>query len=354
MRMVIAGGGTGGHLFPALALAEEVTGRGGEVLLMGSGRKIEQIALEKTPYQVKPLPVEGVFGRSIPGKFRALGKMIWATFVSTRAIKRFAPQLVFGVGGYASVPTLLAAKLLGIKSALHEQNTIPGRANLFLARLVDRIFVTFPETRRYFPKEKTIVSGMPIRKGLRRGRREHEGIGLLVTGGSQGARTINEAVLEISPALFQAVPELFLVHQTGSADYERVKKAYQERSLKAIVLPFIKDMAWAYAQADVVLARAGAATVAELCYLKKPAILIPYPYAVADHQRENARFLVKAKGALMFLENELTPAKLLKALTELLTDADRRRAMSQKLSGLLPENALSIIYKEMEALAAYA
>ncbi|OAG27991.1 undecaprenyldiphospho-muramoylpentapeptide beta-N-acetylglucosaminyltransferase [Thermodesulfatator autotrophicus] len=354
MRVVITGGGTGGHLFPALAVAEEIVARGGKVLLVGSGRKIEKLVATKTPYQVSYLPVEGVLGRSMGSKIRAMAKMFLATGKALKILKRFSPQVVLGVGGYASVPIMLAASLLKIKRAIHEQNAIPGRANLLLAKLAHRIFITFPESQAYFSGKRTVITGLPIRKELTCGQREHDGIGLLVTGGSQGAHRLNKLVAEIFPRLVEKVPAVRLFHQTGERDFNWVKEAYRPFLERVVVKPFFHDMGWAYAQADLVLARAGASTVAEVAILQKPAVFIPYPYAINDHQFYNAQVLVRREGAFVMRENELSEEKLLHTLSSLLADEERRQKMARNLSGVLPENATERIVKELEEFIAYA
>ncbi len=354
MKMVIAGGGTGGHLFPALALATEVKKRGGEVLLLGSGRKIEKLALSQTAFPVKFLKAEGILGRRWHQKLRAGLMLLKATLKAFHILRKFSPQMVFGVGGYASFPALVAAKILRLKTALHEQNAVAGQTNLVLARLVDRVFVTFPSSVRYFPPQKTIVSGMPLREEvLKKYPKEHKGFGLLVLGGSQGARFINQLFIKIAPEL-KKLKGLFFIHQTGERDFERVKKAYEEAGLKAKVYPFIKEMGWAYSQADLVISRAGAASVAEICALKKPCVLIPYPYAIKDHQAANAKVLVEAGGALMLREEEISPPKFGELLHHLADDHLQREKMAQNLDGILPQNALEIILTETEALAGNA
>jgi len=354
MRMVIAGGGTGGHLFPALALAEEVKRRGGEILLLGSGRKIEKMALSETAYSVRFLRAEGISGRRWYQKIRAGMKLSSATLKALQILRDFSPQVVFGVGGYASFPTLMAAKILGLKTALHEQNAIPGRANLVLGRLVDRVFVTFPSSARFFSSSKVTVSGMPLRKEIfKEYRRVHGGFGLLVIGGSQGARFINELFMKLAPEL-RELQGLFFIHQTGEKDFSRVKMAYERLGLQAEVHPFIKEMGWAYSQADLVVSRAGAASVAEICALRKPSILIPYPYAIKDHQAANAKVLVQAGGALMFREEEIRPEEFGKLLFELAKDPLRREKMAQNLQNVLPQNALETILAETEALVGNA
>ncbi len=351
MKILIAGGGTGGHLFPALALAEEVKAQGGEVLLVGSGRKIEKLALARRSLRVVCLKAEGLVGRPFGAKVRALRRIGEGVREARRLIKAFRPQVVFGVGGYASFPLVLAARLSRIPAAIHEQNSIPGLANRILGKMAQKIFISFKASFRFFPRKKTILSGNPVRTDLFRPLpREHEGVGLLVTGGSQGARFINQLMIEVSPRLFQALPNLYLLHQTGFNDYELVAASYRSHGFQVKVYPFIEDMAWAYAQADLVLCRAGATTIAELSALGKPAIFIPFPYATHNHQEENARYVVDHGGGVMYRQAEIRPEGLVKKLVSLLTDRDRRLDMGQKIRKVMPHNALEIILAETEAL----
>ena len=355
MKILIAGGGTGGHLFPALALAEAVKAKGGEVLLVGSGRKIEELALAQRDFKTICLSGEGLVGRPLTAKFRALKRLLTSLREARRIIKSFLPRVVFGVGGYASFPVVLAAKMSGLPTAIHEQNSIPGLANRVLGRLATRVFISFKSAARYFSPEKTIFSGNPVRPELfRLPPRQHEGLGLLVTGGSQGARFINRLVVEMVPRLFEALPDLFLIHQTGFNDQELVAASYRSHGFRARVYPFIKDMAWAYAQADLVLCRAGATTIAELSALGKPAIFIPFPYATHGHQEENARLVVERGGGLMYREGEVNAESLASALVALLKDRERRLEMGQRIKGLMPHNALEIILAETEALLHHA
>ncbi len=351
MRLVIAGGGTGGHLFPGLALAEEITARGGEVLFVGCGRKIEELVLSDVPFQVKTLSAEGLLGRPFLKKISASFKMLISFSKALNILRSFRPQGVFGVGGYASVPTILAAKVLRLPCAIHEQNSIPGLANRLLGRLVSKIFVSFPSTDRYFPMKKVIFSGNPVRrKVLEPRQREHQGLGLLITGGSQGARALNRLMLKIIPELFKRFSNLFVIHQTGFQDKELVVSTYEKHGIHVKVYPFIQDMAWAYAQADLVICRAGATTIAELCALGKPAIYIPFPYATHGHQEKNAKILVEHGAGLMFREKDLSPEELLEAASWLLRDREKRQKMAKAAKNLFPKNALEIIISEMEAL----
>ncbi len=352
---MIAGGGTGGHLFPGLAVAQGVLARGGEVLFVGCGRKIEALALAQVPFAVETIKAEGVLGRPVWAKLRALVRMGAAVRAARHILRRFGPQGVLGVGGYASVPVLLAARLLGIPCAIHEQNSIPGLANRFLARLAARVFVSFAEAQEFFPAQKVIHTGNPIRQELlRRFPREHKGLGLLITGGSQGARALNRLMLEVVPRLSQAFPGLFVIHQTGFADHQEVARVYAQKKVQARVLPFIEDMAWAYAQADLVVCRAGATTIAELCALGKPAVYIPFPYATHGHQERNAAVVVARGAGVMFREKGLSPEQLYQAVADLLANPDRRRQMAQAARQIFPEAPVDIILQEMEALTAHA
>ncbi len=355
MRALLAGGGTGGHLFPALALAESIRARGGEVLLVGSGRKVEELALSGKDFRVERLAAQGLVGRPWRAKVQALPRLLRSLSKARDLIRSFAPQIVFGVGGYASFPVLLAAKLSGLPAAIHEQNSIPGLANRFLGRLVDRVFVSFPLSERYFPRTKTIFSGNPVRPEVRRPvPREHRGLGLLVTGGSQGARFLNRLLLEMAPRLFAILPDLYLIHQTGFSDYELVLASYRGQGLSVRVSPFFKDMAWAYAQADLVLGRAGATTIAELSVLGKPAVLIPFPHATHGHQEMNARLVAQAGGAIFFREEEVEVEKMVGVMVELLRNDSKRRQMARRMKEFMPHNALEVILSEMEAMVAYA
>ncbi len=355
MKILLAGGGTGGHLFPALALAEAVKARGGEVLLVGSGRKVEELALSGRDFSVINLSAQGLVGRPLTAKLKAFKSLLAGLSQARRIIRSFSPQVVFGVGGYASFPVLLAAKLSRLPTVIHEQNSIPGLANRFLGRLVKRVFVSFPFSRRYFPRPKTILSGNPVRpEVLRPVKREHRGLGLLVTGGSQGARFLNRLLLEMAPRLLETLPHLYLVHQTGFLDYELVSASYRGQGFKAQVSPFFRDMAWAYAQADLVLCRAGATTIAELAALGKPAILVPFPHATHGHQEMNARLVAEAGGGLFFREKEIEVEEMTKVLLDLLRDKARREEMARQMKGFMPQNALEIILSETEAMVAHA
>lgn len=344
---------------PGIALAEELLSLGEEVSFVAGTREVERRILKEKPFPVHHIDVEGFVGRPIGGKIRATFKLGRAFFVALRLLQKIRPSVILAEGGYVSVPLVFVGKLLRIKTALHEQNVIPGRANLLLSRLVDRVFVSFEESKRYFPEGKTLVSGNPVRKSLLAQReRIHQGRGLLVLGGSLGARFLNDLMLSLWPKLFEKVPKLFLIHQTGLEDYERVRKAYEGHPLYPEVkesirlYPFIEDMAWAYAQADLVLSRAGATTLAELMALEKPAILIPFPYATHQHQEKNAEVLVRAGAGLMFRQKDIEPEDFLQGLVAVLSCEERLNKLREAFKKLKRPNPERIIIEELKKLVA--
>ncbi len=351
MRWVIAGGGTGGHLFPALALAGRLLARGNQVLFIGCGRRVEELALKEVPFPVRTISGEGLLGRALSAKIRALIKLWRGVGEALKLIREFSAEIVFGTGGYASFPAVVAGRLLRKKLGLHEQNAVAGLSNRLAGYLVDRVFVSFPEATRYFPRRKVIFSGNPIREELLEERpREHAGPGLLILGGSQGARSLNRLLTRVASELLAKIPDLYLLHQTGERDESWVKESYRKQGLPVEVRAFIRDMAWAYAQADLVVSRAGATTVAELCALGKPAIYIPFPYATHAHQERNAQAVVAMGGGLMLKEGEFGEEEFVARVTELLRDPERLKRMGEAARKLYRPEAAETIIAEMEAL----
>lgn len=353
---MIVAGGTGGHLFPGIALGEALKSRGREVMFVSGMRKVEEYIFSQNGITPLKLDVEGFVGRRVFNKFQAGYKLIKAVFRAMKIIKGYDPDVVFATGGYVSVPVIAAARLLNKVTGLHEQNSIPGVANRVLGKMVDRVFVSIKGSESWFPQEKVVFSGNPVRESLIKSlssRREKKGLGLLILGGSQGARAINELALEVVPDLLEEFKELRVIHQTGMDHYERVLEDYKKR-LKVFdrleVFPFIKDMGWAYSQADLVISRSGATTLAELFAAGLPAIFIPFPYATHDHQKKNAEAVVKQGGALLFLEREVTPQELKKTVTELLSSPERLKKMAKAMKSMFVPNASEIIIDNMERL----
>jgi len=316
VKIIIAGGGTGGHLFPGIAVAEEFLKRDPQnnVLFIGTARGLEKNILGEMGFPLRILDMEGIKGKGFRGTVRALLKIPKSLLSSFRIIREFCPEIVIGCGGYASGPAVIVANFMGIKTAVAEQNALPGITNRILGKFVDRVFLTFHETKKWFPEKKALVTGNPIRAAFfsriieQEGgsRKEGESFTILVSGGSQGAHAINTAVIHAIEHLEEIKGQLRIIHQTGYNDLQEVSKVYRSYGIRAEVLSFIMDMASAFKEADLLVCRAGATTVAEITAMGKAAILIPFPFAVGDHQTRNAQALVKAKAAEMIPERELT------------------------------------------------
>ncbi|MCA9714537.1 MAG: undecaprenyldiphospho-muramoylpentapeptide beta-N-acetylglucosaminyltransferase [Myxococcales bacterium] len=360
LRVMIAGGGTGGHLFPGIALAEEVRARGGEVVFVGTERGIEARVLPAQGWPLELIEVSGIKGRGVRGLLTGLLRLPRAWWQSRAILRRVRPDVVIGVGGYASGPIVATAALMRIPTAIMEQNSIPGITNRILARLVRRIFTSFDDLRGFFPERKIVRAGNPIRRALLEQLRagdeqadDHRPPRLFVFGGSQGARAINEQVLAAAPGLFDALPGLEIWHQTGRAELERVQAGYEALgSLRARVRVdgFIDDMASAYRWADLVLCRAGATSVAELAAVGRPAILVPFPHATDNHQEFNARALVERGAAVLQRQSEWTPAGLTETLTALLGDRARLSEMRTAMLEAARPDAAARILDELAGL----
>ncbi|MFZ5471944.1 MAG: undecaprenyldiphospho-muramoylpentapeptide beta-N-acetylglucosaminyltransferase [Myxococcota bacterium] len=346
MRVLIAGGGTGGHLFPGIALAEEVSTRHpkNDVVFVGTERGLEARVVPAAGYKLETIRVRGLKGMGPLKLLLGLVALPLAFAESWRVLRRHRPDVVVGVGGYSSGPVVLAAWLQRVPTAVQEQNALPGLTNRILGRIVRAVFIAFEEARRFFPAKKTHLIGNPVRRKLLdnylRSHVAHERFTVLIVGGSLGAKGVNARVLEALEHLGDLKESLHFVHQTGKADLETVKKAYAQRGFSAQVVEFIDDMSQAYAQSELVICRAGATTLAELTVCRKAAILIPFPYATDDHQAVNASAMVSAGAALMFREQDLNGPVLAEHIRQLKSDPARLRKM-EKMAGLLgrPEAA---------------
>ena len=343
MRCVIAGGGTGGHLFPGMAIAEAFVERekGNQVLFIGTERGIEAKVLPGGKFPLRTIHVRPIQGRSFLEKAKAIWSLPMAVCEARSILKEFQPQLVLGVGGYASGPTLLAAFLLGMKRAIQEQNVMPGMTNQILKWLSQRIFVAFEEAKQYFPEKKIVVTGNPIRKKFFVTLQESHGtlrqkdrFTLLLFGGSAGAHRINQAMIEALDYLQGIRSSLKIVHQTGNEDLDFVSKGYREKGFEALVKPFIEDMASSYRMADLVICRSGASTVAELAVCGKAALLVPYPYAAHNHQLINAKKLVDLGAAKMILDRALTGESLARTILHLYDHPEERAKMEKAIQRL--------------------
>lgn len=341
MRMIVAGGGTGGHLFPGLAVAQALKAKDAraEIMFVGSRYGIEATVLPRSSFAFEALAVRGLRGRGLRGLAEFAVQAPIALQRSIRTVRSFRPQLVLGVGGYGSVPMVVAAWLCGVPSVLLEQNAHPGMANRFLARLARRVCTTFPESARFFPAGKSEHTGNPVRQLESERKPEPGHFTIFVFGGSQGARSINRAAVDAVRVLKGQLTGLRVLHQTGGADVEWVEKQYREMQINAEVYAFVHDMGDAYGRADLMVCRAGATTLAEITALGKVAILVPYPFAADDHQRANAESLVTRGAAEMILDADLDGKVLAKMISELERDPDRRTRIAVGASSLATPDA---------------
>jgi UDP-N-acetylglucosamine--N-acetylmuramyl-(pentapeptide) pyrophosphoryl-undecaprenol N-acetylglucosamine transferase len=351
MKLVIAGGGTGGHLFPGVAIAEELREREptAEITFVGTKRGIEARVLPELGWPLELIEVSGLKTVGVMGALRGLFRLPKAWWQARALLKRLQPDAVIGVGGYASGPVVLAAKLRGIPTAICEQNSIPGLTNKILGRLVRRVFLSFETSKPFFAPAKIVMAGNPVRRELlaRLQVRGHAGasdgrIHVLVSGGSLGAVAVNElaanALIELSRD-----HALQITHQTGEKDLELTAARYREAGVTAECRAFIKDMAATYLAADLVIGRAGATTVAELAIAGKPAVFIPYPFAADDHQTLNAAEMAARGAALSFKQSDLTGEKLVAAIRPLLDDAAKRSAMGEAMKSLARPGAAAVV-----------
>ncbi len=323
VNVVIAGGGTGGHLFPGIAIAQEFIARNEQsrVLFIGSGRPLEKKTLNRLGFKQRMIKIEGIKGRGLWNQIRAASQIPPAVFSAAGILLGFKPHIVIGVGGYSAGPVITAAWLLRTRRVLHEQNAIPGITNRILAHIVDRCYISFEDTKGFTQRSNSRIYGNPIRKELlraaspRHSMEEMSATGpaqaftVAVVGGSQGAHAINQAVKE---ALRHLLPQerFYFIHQTGADDEKSVKNSYDRAGMRADVRAFFDDMTSLYRQADLLVCRAGATTVAELTVLGKAALFIPFPYAADNHQEKNAQAMVDRGAAIMIRQKELSGVKL--------------------------------------------
>jgi UDP-N-acetylglucosamine--N-acetylmuramyl-(pentapeptide) pyrophosphoryl-undecaprenol N-acetylglucosamine transferase len=335
VRIVIAGGGTGGHLFPGIAIAEEILVRGNnnKIIFIGTKKGIEHRMLGQLGYELQEIDVEGVKGRGLKALMKVIYQIPHSMWQSRQILKRFCPEIVIGVGGYASGPAVVTARIMGIPTAIAEQNAVPGITNRILSKFANLVFVTYAQTKDWFPQSKVIVSGNPVRKVFSalcaQKLEEKKYRQLLIFGGSQGAAAINKNVIAMMPQLQKMKDKLRVLHQTGDREVEIVKQAYEQFGLDAQVTPFIVNMADAYAAADLIICRAGATSLAEITAAGKAAILIPYPWAANDHQTRNAEVLESAGAAVMINEHELNGEKLFGVIEDLLANKKKLRQMEE-------------------------
>ena len=353
MRVILAGGGTGGHVIPAIAIAQELKNAyGAEVLFVGTARGIENRLVPAAGFPLQLIQVGALNRVSFATRVKTALGLPRAVWESRQMLDDFQPDVVIGVGGYASGPAMLAAIMKGIPSLAFEPNVVPGFANRIVARWVSAAAVHFQETAKYFRHGE--VTGVPVRQAFFEIKERSEQSGrptLLVFGGSQGAHAINQAMIQSLPGLIAQAPTIHIIHQTGERDYNDAQAAYKQVGISAEVYPFINDMPNFFARADLLLCRSGASTVAEIAAAGKPAIFVPFPRAADDHQRVNAQALERAGAAVVLEETRLNEVWLVETVSALLGDRPRLRRMSAAARSLAHPNAARDIAQMAATLA---
>ena len=326
----MAGGGTGGHVIPAIAVAREICRMGFEVLFIGTERGVENRLVPAAGFRLEKIRVGGIKNLGIATRVASLWRLVSETLAQISRFAEWKPAAVFSMGGYVAGPPVLAALLRGVPVVVMEPNAVPGFTNRHIARWVKRALIGFEETARFFPAGRTELTGLPVREEFFH-LPDHSGSGftVLITGGSQGSRTLNEAARQSWPLFQKAGLPVHLIHQTGTAAYEAIAAGFRETGLSGEVTPFIADMPEAFAAADLVVCRAGAGAVSELAAARKPSVLIPFPFAADQHQLKNAQAFERAGAAKMSLDRDWNGARLFETVQELYEDRARLRAMGE-------------------------
>ncbi|HXC97607.1 MAG TPA: undecaprenyldiphospho-muramoylpentapeptide beta-N-acetylglucosaminyltransferase [Edaphobacter sp.] len=346
LRILIAGGGTGGHVIPALAIGRELRDRyGAEIRFVGTARGLETKLVPEAGFPLELVRSGQLKNVSLATRIRTMLDLPLGVLHCIQLVRKFRPNVVVGVGGYASGPAMIAAILLRVPTLAYEPNAVPGMTNRLVGKYVSAAAVNFPETAKYF--RNATVTGVPVRDEIfavpdRTPGAERR---LLITAGSNGAKIFNETLPVIATSLLERVSSLSIVHQTGERALPATREAYVQNGVdpaKVVVTAFLNDMPQQYAAADLVLARAGS-TVAELAAAGKPALLVPLPTAADDHQRKNAELVVQGGAAEMLLQSELTPEILLERLTGFLTDRERLQKTSAAARAMGKPGALKKI-----------
>lgn len=343
MKVLFAAGGTGGHIYPAIAVAKELLRRDetSEVLFVGTARGLETRIVPENGFQLSLINSAGLKNVGVRGKVRGLSVLPKSFLEARQIIRQFRPHVVVGAGGYVSGPVLLMAAIMGVPTLVMDSNALPGFTNRRLARFVDRAALTFEESLKFFG-EKGVVTGNPVRHEFFEVPRKirSELFHVLVFGGSQGARAINEAIADALPHLSDFEGRLSITHQTGEADLERIRAAYSNSKFdEADVRPFIADMFTEFGRADLVICRAGATTCAELAAAGKASIMIPLPTAADDHQRKNAEALERAGASKMILQSELSGERISEEIAKFIKEPEIITRMEEAAKGLGREDA---------------
>jgi UDP-N-acetylglucosamine--N-acetylmuramyl-(pentapeptide) pyrophosphoryl-undecaprenol N-acetylglucosamine transferase len=355
MRVLIAAGGTGGHIYPGIAVANEILRRepDSEIRFVGTARGLENKLVPKAGFELSIIDSAGLKNVGLAARIRGLMILPKSLAEARRLIRQFRPDVVIGAGGYVSGPVLMTAALTGTPTLVMESNALPGWTNRRLALMVDKAAVSFEESLRYF-RGKGVVTGNPVRREffvIPPKPRDTSRFSILIFGGSQGARAINDAMVEALPLMQEMRSKLDVIHQTGEADFERVAMAYREAGWEqARVLKYVDDMVKAFADVDLVVCRAGATTTAELIAAGKASVMVPFPLAADDHQRKNAEALQRAGGTKVILQQDLSGKKLAEEILALANNPDRITEMEQASHKLARGNAAAAVVDLVQEL----
>jgi UDP-N-acetylglucosamine--N-acetylmuramyl-(pentapeptide) pyrophosphoryl-undecaprenol N-acetylglucosamine transferase len=342
MKILFAGGGTGGHVIPALAIAEELREQGHEAAFVGTARGIETRLVPRAGFPLYLVRIGALNRVNLATRLRTLIDLPLSIFAAMRILRRFRAQVVVGVGGYAAGPATMAAVLMRIPVVLFEPNVVPGFANRAVARFASNAAVHFAQTGKWFRRFE--VTGVPVRPPFfALPARQSAPPSLLVFGGSQGARALNRIVRDSAAELLRRIPNLKIVHQSGEREFEQLRRFYQEAGIGVEVHPFLDDMAQRFSDADLIVCRSGASTVAEVAAAGKCALFVPFPGAADDHQLRNAELLAEAGAALLISENELTVERFVQQVTALLGNPQQMADMGAQARALAHRDAAAHI-----------
>jgi UDP-N-acetylglucosamine--N-acetylmuramyl-(pentapeptide) pyrophosphoryl-undecaprenol N-acetylglucosamine transferase len=350
---VITGGGTGGHVFPGLAVARILQERGHKLLFIGTQEGMEARLVPEAGYEIEFVRSGGLARVGLRRQLRAGLRIPLGIAAASRQLRRFGAQAVFSTGGYVAGPVMIAALLRRIPLIVMEPNAIPGLANRRVGGRVYRALVGFDSTRRWFPTGKSEVTGLPVRPEFFEVQPKHDGpFTVLITGGSRGARTLNRASRESWPLVKESGASIRIVHQTGAVEYDELRREFQAAGIDGEVAAFIRDMPAAFAQADLIVSRAGAGAVNEIAAAGMPSVLVPLPFAADDHQRWNAQAFVKAGAARMVLDAEMNGARLFGVIEEQRRDPETLARMRAQVRQFAKPGAAERAAEVLEEAAA--
>jgi len=363
MRVIIAIGTTGGHIYPGMAVSEKISRDGNEVILLTRSGGIAENILKNYNYKILYIMGEGLKRKFSPSAVKFILKLAGGFIQSFIIVLKHKPDVILGMGGHITFPVVLAGRIMGKPCIVHEQNVLPGLAVKMLSGIADAVAVSFEKTKGYLRTRNTVLTGNPIRESIKNVSRKAaeavlglKGAGktVLVFGGSQGALTINNAFTEALKFMEHLKDKIRIIHITGPQHYMSIKEKYDGTKYNALVLPFLKQMECAYACADLIISRAGATTVSEISAVAIPSILVPYPFATKDHQTENAKVLAEAGGAIIVKDSELNGEMLADTVGSMIKDEKKLNEMKAGMSGFKEINGtellVKLIYEKVEGV----